>query len=68
METVRMKHQCCIMTDSPIGGFCAGGPQGNLRYRIKKYLEEIDHKYSADNVILALWELGYIDLKKIYGE
>ena len=57
---------CCIFTDSPLGGFCAGGSPGNLRYKIKKYLEEIDHEYNGDNVILALWKLDYIDLNKIY--
>ena len=62
-----IKSQCCVMTNSSLGGFCAGGEKAGLKYKVKKYLEEIEHEYNADNVILALFELRYIDYNKIWG-
>lgn len=39
-----------------------------MRYKVRKHLEKEGKEYTADNVILALWDMNYIDLDKIYSK
>ena len=54
---------CCTY---PPGGFCAGGEKQGLRHKVKEHLKEKGEEYTGDNVILALFDMNYIDYNKIW--
>ncbi len=56
---------CCTY---PPGGFCAGGEKQALKSKVKQLLEDEKKEYNGDNVILALFDMNYIDYDKIWNK
>ncbi len=56
---------CCTY---PPGGFCAGGEKQALKSKVKQLLEDEKKEYNGDNVILALFDMNYIDYDKMWNK